>query len=454
MNHLSAYMERIFYFFSRCMYGACTVHVRMKYGVDAFLTIRSSLLRTFLFLILSTGIAVQQAQSQATAVDLPVHSFIDYDANVLHYDSASTTMHRLFERWNRTASTASGNINIVHIGGSHVQAGMMSNTIRTRIMKAYPTLVGPRGLIFPYSAAAKCNNPADYRIHCREKMILTRNVFKDHTYPLGACGIAVTASDTLTEVQVVMNEPMVDYGTTSIVAIGYSEQGVIPYLRVDDKDIQPSYINRNTNRFIFNLPTPTDSFAVMIPCQAEEFFTLTGLYLSNRKPGFSLSSLGVNGAAVPDWIRCRHFVRDLRLLHPDVVIFGIGINDAVPDDFDTAAFRQNYLQLIDSVRAANPDCAFIFVTNNDSYRKKGRRKYSVNRNGALAREVFYRLAHDVDGAVWDQYEVMGGLRSMDKWRQAGLARTDRVHFTAEGYRLIGNLFCNALFQAIEKEKQQ
>ena len=138
MNHLSAYMERIFYFFSRCMYGACTVQVRMKYGVDAFITIRSSLFRTFLFLILSTGIAVQQAQSQATAVDLPVHPFIDYDANVLHYDSASTTMHRLFERWNRTASTASGNINIVHIGGSHVQAGMMSNTIRTRIMKAYP----------------------------------------------------------------------------------------------------------------------------------------------------------------------------------------------------------------------------------------------------------------------------------------------------------------------------
>ena len=136
------------------------------------------------------------------------------------------------------------------------------------------------------------------------------------------------------------------------------------------------------------------------------------------------------------------------MLHPDLVVFGIGINDAVPTNFDTAAFRQNYLQLIDSVRAANPDCAFIFVTNNDSYRKTGRRKYSVNTNGQLAREVFYRLAHDVDGAVWDQFEIMGGLKSMDKWRLAKLGRPDRVHFTAAGYQLLGDLFSEALLKAL------
>ena len=100
------------------------------------------------------------------------------------------------------------------------------------------------------------------------------------------------------------------------------------------------------------------------------------------------------------------------------------------------------------MRAANPDCAFVFITNNDSYRKTGRRRYSVNTNGELAREVFYRLAREVDGAVWDQFEVMGGLRSMDKWRINKLAQTDRVHFTAAGYRQVGNLFADALLKAL------
>ena len=191
--------------------------------------------------------------------------------------------------------------------------------------------------------------------------------------------------------------------------------------------------------------------AVRLPCKEGEQFTLTGLYLGNRRAGISYHSIGVNGAAVPDYLRCRDFVRDLRLLHPDLVIFGIGINDASGPNFDTAVFRQNYLQLIDSIRTVNPDCAFIFVTNNDSFRKVSRRKYNVNLNGPLAREVFYRLAEETGGAVWDQFEVMGGLKSMDLWRQAKLAQTDRVHFTANGYRLVGNLLADALLKELNAE---
>ena len=401
--------------------------------------------RIFLLVLLTAFLTPMTAQQPAD------YDFIRFDANVLHYDSASPAITSLFQRWHRVAETGSGNISIVHIGGSHVQAGVFSNTVRCNILAAHPRLVGPRGMLFPYSAAARCNNPPDYRIHCWEKVALTRCVSKEHAQPLGLCGIAITAADTLTEIQVVMNEPRVDYATNRVVVIGHTTDGVVPYLHLDDRDVYPSYVAAATERYVFNLSTITDSFAVILPCQPGQQFTLTGLYLDNRHAGFTYSSIGVNGAAVPDYLRCQHFVRDLRMLHPDLVIFGIGINDAVPTNFDTVAFRRNYLQLIDSIRAANPDCAFIFVTNNDSYRKTGRRKYSVNTNGELARDVFYRLARNVDGAVWDQFEVMGGLKSMDRWRINKLAQTDRVHFTAAGYRLIGNLFSRALFDALENE---
>ncbi|MCR5445392.1 MAG: hypothetical protein K6E96_06915 [Bacteroidales bacterium] len=385
------------------------------------------------------------------AQETDCYDFIRYDSNMLRYDSASPSMQALFERWQRIVETGSGNLNIVHIGGSHVQAGTLSNTVRCRILQSFPDRVGPRGMIFPYSAAARCNNPADYRIHCHERMILTRCVAKDHAYPLGLCGIAVTAADTITEVQVILNEPRVDYATNRVVVLGHSDEEVVPSLSFNGRTMEPSYVAANSDRFVFNLNQTVDSFDVIIPCQTGQQFTLTGIYLDNRHSGITFSSIGVNGAAVPDYLRCRHFVRDLRMLHPDLVIFGIGINDAVPTNFDTVAFRRNYLALVDSVRAANPDCAFLFITNNDSFRKTGRRRYAVNSNGQLAREVFYRLARDVDGAVWDQFEIMGGLKSMDQWRLAKLAQTDRIHFTSAGYRLVGNLLADALLNELTTE---
>lgn len=403
--------------------------------------------RILLFVTLAIGVIF--LHETATGQNNGTYPFIKYGSNTVHYDTASATMRGFFAKWNRVVRTGQGNINIVHIGGSHVQAGTLPNTVRYNILSEYPSLVGGRGMIFPYSAAARCNNPSDYRVHCVQKMQLTRNVYKEPDFPLGLCGIAVTANDEPSEIQIVLSDTRIDYLTSRIVVIGHSNQGVVPRLRVKSRVVQPSYVDSRTDRFVFNLSSAVDSFAVLLPCHEGEQFTLTGLCLGSQHPGFSYHSIGVNGASVPDYLRCPNFVRDLRLLHPDMVIFGIGINDAVPANFDTAAFRRNYLALVDSVRSVNPDCAIVFVTNNDSYVRVSRRRYNVNPNGQLAREVFYRLAKDTDGAVWDQFEVMGGLRSMEQWRQAGLAQKDRVHFTTAGYQMVGNLFSQALFKAFE-----
>ena len=279
-------------------------------------------------------------------------------------------------------------------------------------------------------------------------MQLTRNVHKEYTQPLGLCGIAVTAADTHTEISIQLNEPRINYATHYVVLLGRSSSGVIPRLRVGSHENYPSYIDNLSGRYIFNLSSTTDSFTLVLPCRSGEQFTVNGIYLGNRLPGISYHSIGVNGASVSDYLRCHHFTADLRMLQPDLVVFGIGINDAVPSNFDTAAFRRNYLMLVDSIRRVNPDCAFIFITNNDSFRKLNRRHYSVNTNGLLAREAFYRIARSCGGAVWDQFEVMGGLRSMDTWRKAGLAQSDRIHFTTAGYQFIGNLFSDALLKAI------
>ena len=376
------------------------------------------------------------------------YPFIRYEANTIHYDSTSPTMQHFLDKWHKVHSRGEGRLSIIHIGGSHVQAGTFPHRVRTRILSDNPTLVGGRGLLFPYSAAAKCNNPADYKVHCLQKVKLTRNVYKHLETPLGLCGIAVTAFDNPTRIQIVNNEMAVNYASSHIVVLGYSPEGVVPMLSYGGRDVQPSYIDSATHRYVFNLAREVDSFDILLPCSVGQTFTLTGVTLGNRRPGITYHSIGVNGASVVDYLKCDYLTDDLRLLHPDLVVFGIGINDAVPKDFDTVAFRRNYLSLCDTIRSVNPHCAFIFITNNDSYRRTGRRRYAVNRNGLLAREVFYRLAVETGGAVWDQFEIMGGLKSMEKWQQAGLAQRDKVHFTRAGYLLIGDMFYEAFSRMI------
>ena len=395
-------------------------------------------MRKYILIPLLFFAATLQAQS---------YPFIRYKENRLQYADRSESLARFFDRWQRMEATGQGNINIVHIGGSHVQAGTMSNTIRQRLMHNHPRLVSGRGMLFPYSAAARCNNPADYRVHCPQKVALTRNIYKEHPHPLGLCGISVTASDSLTEVGIVLRDSTVNYATRRIIVLGHSEQGVVPLLNLGGRMVYPSYVDRGTDRHVFNLAGAVDSFVVLLPCRTGEQFTLTGIHLDNLRPGFSFHSIGVNGASVPDYLRCRHLTRDLRLLRPDMVIFGLGINDASKSDFDTADFRRNYLELVDSVLRVNPDCALVFITNNDSFTKIGRRKYRVNKNGALAREVFHRLARETGGVVWDQFQLMGGLKSMEQWQKAKLAQSDRVHFTRAGYQLLGDLFYEALMEA-------
>ena len=66
--------------------------------------------------------------------------------------------------------------------------------------------------------------------------------------------------------------------------------------------------------------------------------------------------------------------------------------------------------------------------------------------GSFVAKQTRELAKKHDAAVWDQFDVMGGLYSMRDWEKAGLAKKDKVHFTNEGYQLLGDLLYNALIK--------
>ncbi len=397
---------------------------------------------------------IAHAQNGWSPKSIDTLSYAHFDADTLSFSLDTSNLVAFFQKFEKVATTRQGNINILHLGASHVQAGSMSHRIRRNILLADPEIIARRGMIFPYSAAAKCNNPADYKVSKTAPFALTRNVYKNIDRPLGVTGIAVSTADSLSEIKITMNDSQLTFTTERIVLLGFSDSNkVIPMVVVDTVSYLPAEVDTVLRRYVFdNIPAVTDSFKIRIVGKDSAVFTLTGILLDNDAQGITFHSLGVNGASVSSYLKCAYFESDMDLIRPDLVIFGIGINDAAASPFDTLEFERNYLKLIDKIKRVNPDCSFIFITNNDSYKKVSRKKYSVNTNGLLARRVFYRLAQETGGAVWDQFDIMGGLRSMDKWRMDKLAQTDRVHFTVKGYQLLGDLFYNAFLDAWSKSQ--
>jgi len=86
------------------------------------------------------------------------YGFIRYEKNIISFPGDSGDFENLYNKLDKVIKTGEGKINIVHIGGSHIQAGYYSGVVRKKMQTFFPGLNGGRGLIFPYQMA-KTNNP-------------------------------------------------------------------------------------------------------------------------------------------------------------------------------------------------------------------------------------------------------------------------------------------------------
>ena len=410
---------------------------------------RFNIFYRLLFIICALwGVCFAQPQKAQVAQ----YSFINYEADTLYIAQNQSFLPYFVSKFDSVVTHQSGNINIVHIGGSHIQAGTLPNTVRQELLKAYPHLTASRGMIFPYAAAPKCNNPSDYRTRSVGRFGLVRNVYQEHAKPLGVTGIAIYTLDSVSEVRIVHRDSLTKFNTTKITLLGFSDKdsASIPVLKIGTERFLPTAIIPEKRQYIYENISVTDSFAFVLKAKDSAGFTITGFLLENDNPGITYHSLGVNGASVKAFLRCRHFEEEMPLLSPDMVIFSLGVNDASEATYDPAVFKENYLTLVNQIKKANPYCFFVFITNNDTYKKVGK-SYQVNENALSVRKVMYELANETGGAVFDQFEIMGGLRSMEKWRVEKLAQNDRVHFTKEGYELMGKLLYNAIIKELIKK---
>ena len=391
------------------------------------------------------------AQDLPLVKPVPDLAFAHLERNQILYPGDSLAMERFFQKMDSVVFLGEGNVSIMHIGGSHVQAGVFTQQFRDNLLNISTDLIGGQNFVFPFTAGGT-NNPSHFIVRSTGEWSYCRNaVRKDTDKRMGLAGAAITTTDSTATVSIMTREKnptdlTPDFDFNKVTVIGFSEtENVVPVVSYDGTVLQGQY-DEWKSTYTFELPSFTDSICILFDSVPGEF-TLTGVLLENGMPGICVHGIGVNGASVPSYLRCDDFERDLELIKPDLIIFGIGINDAAEKDFEKQTFMRNFDALIKVVKRVNPDCALLFMSNNDSFKRvKGKRhkKYEVNTNGLIVEEAFMEMGRQYNAAVWDQFDIMGGLTSMQDWEKAGLAKGDKIHFTNDGYMLLGDLLYNAL----------
>ena len=347
----------------------------------------------------------------------------------------------------------SNRINILHIGGSHVQAGVISDQLRQDLSTMHDSLSGyhcdkaDRGLVFPFKAV-RTNAPSNYAIYHTGYWSASRCISSTPDADLGMSGIAAMTTDSTSSLTLRLYDNAYEYDQLRV--LGYCPNSTtLPIIVIETDTIFPQPCDNQTG-FLFNLPAPTNQCTInFVNIDQDSPFVVRGLLPMSKRNGITYTESGVNGASTSSWLRCNAFEEELSLLNPDMVVFGIGINDAATTfaNFNPDIFKNNYRQIINKILKLNPDAALLFIANNDCNQTVRMRKF--NPNTARTAQAFKELAKEYNGAVFNLYQVMGGQGSSAKWERHNLMRHDRVHFTSKGYKLVGDLIYNAIAHDFE-----
>ena len=135
------------------------------------------------------------------AETIPYYNFINYPDNVLQFPGGRKNFDRFFAKLDTLTHYGEGKINILHIGGSHVQAGTLSNRLREDMFTLADGIKGERGFLFPFKMA-HTNNPRNFSVTFTGKWEGCRNAKNNRHCPWGLSGITATTYTPETHIRI------------------------------------------------------------------------------------------------------------------------------------------------------------------------------------------------------------------------------------------------------------
>jgi lysophospholipase L1-like esterase len=338
----------------------------------------------------------------------------------------------------------SGTVNIVHIGDSHIQADLLTATVRKGLQQHFGN--AGRGLVFPYQLA-RSNAPADISSSSNSSWEFSRLATADQNIPEGIGGYCIRTNRRGATINL------------NLKPVDGEEQSFTKYKLFIDRDAAADWnfttgnindlidLEKNSNDSLFyrevKLPVAVNGFSLVLA--SDNLHSFYGVSLETGQRGIIYHSIGVNGARYDQYNQTPLFWQQLPALKADIYIVSMGTNEAQAGSFDEGAFTAQVTLFLQKLRAVSPNAAILISTAPDSYKGNRSNRILQQLNASL-----YKYCSKNNIALWDIYRVANGYGAARNWLRTGLMNRDRIHFTAKGYQLQGQLLLNVLLNGYNK----
>lgn len=381
-------------------------------------------------------------------VAITEYTFLNHSAN--HIELNGADWQGVIDKFAHLGLSDAGNVSIVHIGDSHIQADGNTGRVRLNLQKEYGN--AGRGLMAPLRIAGT-NQPIDYSMALSGGASTATLLKTPWHVKMGFTGVAVKAAAANPVFKISDKTPF------NRLIIYANEPVKIQNVTADGAPLQFT-ATQTDNGAVINLAKHTSAASVTINGNQAVVYGFDAR--DTDTPGVLYHAIGNNGATYATYSKIGNFGNEMAALTPDVVIVSLGSNEAFGNVSD-ATFYNEIDALVKDIHNANPDALIMLTTPSECQRSvytkayttkgKGKKKrrtattkrtYQTNTNIERLRNVILRYGKENNIATYDFYAVAGGKGASGQWLQHGLLSADRIHRTWNGYYLEGNLFYNAL----------
>ena len=354
----------------------------------------------------------------------------------------ATGLDSFFYKLSSLKNSDSGVVTIVHIGDSHIQPDFLSGVVRKGLQLSFGD--AGRGLVFPYQLA-QSNAPDDIISSSNSRWLFNRVAHPEINDNYGVSGYGIATGN---------SGASINLSLRSTVALGeqtfdrlkfFLEKGsATSWILQAENNNEPFLLHKENDSLPYQevvLENPGSGFSLSsIPSTATKAFF--GVSLERSNPGILYHAIGVNGARYDQYNIATGFWEQLPALKADLYIISLGTNEAQRAIFNQQFFYQELSLFIRKLKESSPGASVLITTAPDSYKGRTSNKVLKQLNQSLT-----DYCNENYIPLWDLYRITNGYGSAYSWARRGLMSRDRIHFTAEGYRLQGGLLFNALAKA-------
>lgn len=318
---------------------------------------------------------------------------------------------------------------VVYLGDSHIQADFGGSILRRRLAEA--SHFAGRGLIIPFKLAGT-NQPVDYSMELSGEYRSARLLKAPWAVDMPFTGIGIAPIDSVFTLSLHS-----DYPASS--------------LRLHHRGPAPEICGVSTEYSLNGNTIALGGHAsdLKLNFRADSTTVFSGIDLRSDSYGTLLHSIGNNGATFGDYLGVDGFASELSALDPHLIIIALGTNEAF-NRITPEEVVDNARNLIANIRAKMPSAKILLVGPAQCYKRyyrRGRaRGLTINTRAATMAKAIRTFAEESGIPYYNMYAVAGNASTQ---KNEGLLGRDGVHYTAKGYRVMGNLLADALLEKLK-----